>query len=336
MMEFSGEFTVDGTPEELWKYFTDPDILQDCAPGCQSMNLQSPSELTASLAVGVGSVKPSFDVEGVVTECDRPNRLEIQASGEASRNSFEVVAWQELEDNGDGTTTVTWGADAEVSGIIASMGERALGSVADTLVNEFFEKLEGHVNDGTPAESKLQAASSEEVEAAAERSPPAAGGGVVDGALGAVAAVTGEDGPDIGSFLAGVALGVVGGTVLNRLRGRGRQPPAPQQSQPAVGDPQTQAPAAGQRQPQGSGGSSLLVLALTAALGAVGALAWNRSQSADDGSTAETVEPDTTPESTADTVGDVRENGESDQSGTGGHTPDLDSDDPLDRLESRP
>ena len=331
MMEFSGEFTVDGTPEELWKYFTDPDILQDCAPGCQSMTLESPSQLTATLAVGVGSVKPAFDVEGVVTECDRPNRLEIQASGEASRNSFQVVAWQELADNGDGTTTVSWGAEAEISGIIASMGERAIGSVATSLVNEFFEKLEGHVTDGTPAESKLQAASSEEVEAAAERSPPAAGGGVVDGALGAVGAVTGEDGPDIGSFLAGVALGVIGGATLNRLRGGPRQP-APQQSQPAVGDPQTQAPAAGQRQPQGSSVSSLLVLAVTAALGAVGALAWNRSQSAGDGSTAEPVEPDTAP----DSVGNVRENGESTASETGGHTPDLDSDNPLDRLESRP
>jgi hypothetical protein len=78
------------------------------------------------------------------------------------------------------------------------------------------------------------------------------------------------------------------------------------------------------------------VLALTAALGAVGALAWNRSQSADDGSAVETAEPDTAPDSTADSVGDVRENGQSNHSTTEGHTPDLDSDNPLDRLESRP
>jgi carbon monoxide dehydrogenase subunit G len=160
-MEFDGEFTVDGTPEELWKYFTDPDILQECAPGCQELTLRSPSELTATLAVGVGSVKPSFDVDGVVVVCDRPDRLELRAGGEASRNSFEVSAWQELVDNGDGTTTVTWEARAQVSGIIASMGERALGSVANKLVNDFFADLEACVVDGVPAESRLEAADDE-------------------------------------------------------------------------------------------------------------------------------------------------------------------------------
>lgn len=160
-MDFDGEFTVDGTPEELWKYFTDPDILQECAPGCQELTLRSPSELTATLAVGVGSVKPSFDVEGVVAECDRPDRLELRAGGEASRNSFEVSAWQELVDNGDGTTTVTWEARAQVSGIIASMGERALGSVASKLVDNFFTDLEARVVDGVPAESRLEAADDE-------------------------------------------------------------------------------------------------------------------------------------------------------------------------------
>jgi hypothetical protein len=159
MMEFDGEFTVDGTPAELWKYFTDPDILQQCAPGCEEMTLESPAEITATLAVGVGSVKPSFDVDAVVAECDRPERLELRAGGEASRNSFEVTAWQELVDNGDGTTTVQWQAKAEVSGIIASMGERALGSVADKLVNDFFEALESCATEGKPAESRLEAAS---------------------------------------------------------------------------------------------------------------------------------------------------------------------------------
>lgn len=332
MMEFSGDFTVDGTPEELWKYFTDPDILQDCAPGCQSMTLKTPSQLTTTLAVGVGSVKPSFDVEGVVTECNRPDRLEIQASGEASRNSFEVVAWQELESNGDGTTTVTWSANAEVSGIIASMGERALGSVADTLVNEFFETLEGHVSDGTPAESKLRAASSEEVEAAKEASAPEASGGVVGSALGVAATATGEDGPDTGSFLAGVTLGVLGGVVLNRLRGGDGQPPAPPRSHPP--EAEYQAPPPGQRQPQGGTGQSFLVLALTAALGAVGALAWNRTQSSGVESTVASDESEA--ESTAaDSADSTRENNETTQE-TNGVTPDPESDDPLDRLESRP
>jgi carbon monoxide dehydrogenase subunit G len=165
MMQFEGEFTSEGTPEELWPYFTDTDILEDCVPGCKEMTPPSPSEIETTIAVGVGSVKPSFDVTGVVLECDRPRRLEIQASGEASRNSFSANAWTELHENDDGTTTVTWESSAEVSGLIASMGERALGSVADKLVNDYFQNIEEAVEEGLPAESELEAADAERVEA---------------------------------------------------------------------------------------------------------------------------------------------------------------------------
>ncbi len=158
MMEFSGEFTSDHDAEELWSYFTDPDVLRECAPGCESMTLVSPSRLDATLAVGVGSVKPSFDVTATVTEYDRPNRLGLEATGEASRNSFSVTALLELAENGDGTTTASWEAAANVSGLVASMGERALGSVSGKLVNDFFEDLEALVEEGAPAESKLRPA----------------------------------------------------------------------------------------------------------------------------------------------------------------------------------
>lgn len=168
MMEFDGEFTVDAPREEVWQYFNDPDILQDAAPGCKEMVLETSSKIRTTLEVGVGSVKPTFEVDAIVTECDEPGRLAVSASGQASRNSFQVTAWMELVDNGDGTTTVTWESTAEVSGIIASMGERALGSVVDKLVRDFFKDLEDHVNAGTPAEAQLEAAEEEAVEEAEE------------------------------------------------------------------------------------------------------------------------------------------------------------------------
>lgn len=157
MIEFDGSFESDHPREELWKYFTDPDILVQCAPGCDEIVMNSPSDLEAVVAVGVGSVKPTFDVDVVITEAKHPERLVMQAGGDASRNSFEMVAEMTLEDDGDGTSTANWRAETNVSGLIASMGQRALNSVASRLVNNFFTDLEALVDEGVPAESKLQA-----------------------------------------------------------------------------------------------------------------------------------------------------------------------------------
>ncbi|MFC4551107.1 MULTISPECIES: CoxG family protein [Halorussus] len=158
MLEFEGDFESDLPRDELWKYFTDPDVLAECAPGCDTIKMQSPHELTATIAVGVGSVKPTFDVDAVVTAADEPELLEMQADGNASRNAFDLVAEMALVELDAGGTRVDWAARAEVSGMIASLGQRALGSVSNKLVTDFFEDLEEKAREGEPAESKLEAA----------------------------------------------------------------------------------------------------------------------------------------------------------------------------------
>ncbi|WP_202935136.1 CoxG family protein [Halorussus amylolyticus] len=156
MMEFDGEFESDLPRDELWSYFTDPDVLAECAPGTDAIELESPHEVTATISVGVGSVKPTFDVEMVVTRADRPELLEMQADGSASRNAFDAVAEMSLDERDDGGTTAYWAAKTDVSGMIASLGQRALGSVTNKLVNDFFEDLEEKAREGEPAESKLE------------------------------------------------------------------------------------------------------------------------------------------------------------------------------------
>lgn len=341
MMEFDGEFTVDGTPAELWPYFTDPDVLREAAPGCESITLQSPSRFTATLTVGVGSVKPSFDVEGVVVAADEPHRMEVRATGEASRNSFQATAVQELHDNGDGTTTVDWHAEAEVSGIIASMGERALGSVTNSLVDEFFQNLEDQVTAGAPAESKLEAASDEAVEAATAGDDRQARPATPDD--------TGFGSPGT-SLGVGVVIGVVGTVLWNWLRG-GRDG---DDDVDAADGPDSTA------EPAGSSGGTGLTAAILLAFGAIGAILWNRARGDDTGpldvgtaTTGDEVtldDPTDRASATGETTtvdGETAVSGVEDHQQTGeeidettetGDGPDADdgrSDNPLDRLESR-
>lgn len=166
MIAFDGSFESDHSRETLWTYFTDPDVLAQCAPGCDEIVLETPAELSATVSVGVGSVRPTFDVEMEITEARHPERLVMQAGGDANRNSFETTAEMDLQDDGDGTTTVEWRAETNVSGLIASMGQRALDSVASRLVNNFFDDLETLAAEGVPAESTLR--STADVEAAAD------------------------------------------------------------------------------------------------------------------------------------------------------------------------
>lgn len=163
MIEFDGEFEMDRPPEELWDYFTDPDVLTECAPGVTEMTMISPHEIETVLSVKVGSVNPTFDCDVTVTEAEFPSDLEMVATGNATRNAFEATATMDLQDDGEGGTLAKWTARAEVSGLLASLGQRALGGVTERLVNNFFRDLEAMAEEGMEAESELQGAP-EEVE----------------------------------------------------------------------------------------------------------------------------------------------------------------------------
>lgn len=158
MIEFDGEFELDLPPEEMWDYFTDPDVLAECAPGVDEMNVVGPGQIEAIVGVKVGSVNPSFDVDVTVVEAEYPSRLKLKAVGNANRNAFEGVATMDLAETDDGGTLATWSATAEVSGRIASLGQRALGSVTERLVDNFYEDLEEAAREGEPATSELEAA----------------------------------------------------------------------------------------------------------------------------------------------------------------------------------
>jgi carbon monoxide dehydrogenase subunit G len=165
-MEFEGEFESDRPPEELWDYFTDPNHLEDCAPGMEEMELCSESEFEAVITVGVGSVKPTFDCEGVITASDHPDSLVMSIEGSGGRKgAFDGIGSMELVEIDDGTR-LEWSAEANVSGLISSLGQRALGSVTHRLVGQFFDCMEEKISAGVPADATLSA--SDEAEATLE------------------------------------------------------------------------------------------------------------------------------------------------------------------------
>lgn len=159
-MEFTGEFETSRPREELFAYCADPDIIADCAPGLEEMNQISPSEYEAVITVGVGSVKPTFDVEATVVEFEEPRHLSMKAEGSGGRKgAFDATATMTLHETDSGGTLLEWEASANVSGIIASLGQRALGSVTKRLVGEMFDNLEEKVESDVEPNPRMAAAS---------------------------------------------------------------------------------------------------------------------------------------------------------------------------------
>ncbi len=86
MLEFTGENEMEQSKDELWPYFTDTDVLAECAPGCKEMTLKSPRDRG-------GTRRRRRERQTRVRRrrrrhrADRPDALEMTAVGHAHETS---------------------------------------------------------------------------------------------------------------------------------------------------------------------------------------------------------------------------------------------------------
>ncbi len=139
-MNFEGSITIQAPRERVWAFLTNPETVSECAPGVQSLEILTPGEkFRAVAAVGIGSMRVTFNTDVEWTELDPPNRARMKARGSAPGSAVEAEAEMVLEDGAEGSTEMRWSADVAVMGTIASLSSRMMGSVAEKLTGEFFE-----------------------------------------------------------------------------------------------------------------------------------------------------------------------------------------------------
>ena len=64
-MEMQGEERIAASREAVWAALNDPEILKQCIPGCQSLEMTGDNEMSAAVKLKVGPVSATF--KGSVT-----------------------------------------------------------------------------------------------------------------------------------------------------------------------------------------------------------------------------------------------------------------------------
>lgn len=150
-MQMTGEYRIGASPETVWKGLNDPAILQRCIPGCESVEMISPTEFTAKVVLQIGPVKARFAGKGTLSDLNPPHGYKISGEGQGGVAGFgKGGATVTLEP--DGTTTILrYAADAQVGGKIAQIGARLIDATAKKLADEFFGRFAEVVGGPPPA-----------------------------------------------------------------------------------------------------------------------------------------------------------------------------------------
>jgi uncharacterized protein len=138
-MQMNDSQRILASKEAVWAALNDPEILKQCIPGCQSLDMSSPTEMTATVAFKVGPVKATFGGEVTLSDLDPPDSYRISGEGSGGVAGFaKGGATVRLEAEGPDVTVLHYTVDAQISGKLAQLGARLIDSTAKKLARQFF------------------------------------------------------------------------------------------------------------------------------------------------------------------------------------------------------
>ena len=141
-MKISGTATLHAPPPEVWTALNDPAVLARTIPGCEHLGAAGPDSYRLTITAGVASIQGSYTGKVSLTDRQEPtsSRLALNMAGAPGTLDGSVLVV--LVPSGNGSTEVTYAADAVPDGMIAGVGQRLLASTVKKLASDFFASLD--------------------------------------------------------------------------------------------------------------------------------------------------------------------------------------------------
>lgn len=143
-MKVEGTYSLLAPRERVWTLLNDPAVLARITPGVKDLTPSGTDTYRATIEVGVGPVKGTYTGQVSITDRTPPERLTLRIEGGGRPGTIRATGELHLEAQGS-STVVRYIGDAQVTGLVASVGHRLMSGVAKQMAGEFFKALEGEL-----------------------------------------------------------------------------------------------------------------------------------------------------------------------------------------------
>jgi hypothetical protein len=198
-MRIAGNATLHAPVETVYAALRDPRVLVRTIPGCERLEQVGEDAYQMTVTAGVASVRGTYAGDVRLTDQRAPHGFVLRASGSGAPGTVSADVTVELSPGDNGTTELSYDADAVVGGMIGGVGQRLLTGVAKRTAGDFFtavdQVLTGAVEEAVPADGAAPPGSGEAgprlYSAPARRAAPPGGDFAAGVVLGAAAALLG-------------------------------------------------------------------------------------------------------------------------------------------------
>ncbi|MFB6094101.1 MAG: CoxG family protein [Halanaeroarchaeum sp.] len=148
-LEFSDTVEIETGKDDLWATISDPEALTKLVPGAEEVERLSKRKYSVTITLGVSHLTVSMDGEAEFVEMNEPDWIVVNGSAHDTKtgSDFDVLAAMEMEETAPGETALTYQAEIDYTGGVASLGTTLLRPVVNRKVDTYFQNVKDEVED---------------------------------------------------------------------------------------------------------------------------------------------------------------------------------------------
>jgi uncharacterized protein len=147
-------FVVRSSPEQVWRFLTDPEKVARCLPGAAITGRLDERTWQGTMTVKVGPVSSNYKGKVAFEKLDPDSRrAEIVATGQdvRGRGGADLRLTSTLAQRAPGETEVTTTSRVNITGIFAQMGRGMVQDVGDQMFQIFSQRMRAELEKAAPA-----------------------------------------------------------------------------------------------------------------------------------------------------------------------------------------
>jgi len=143
-VKLAGTASLPAPPSEVWSLLTDPSRLSRLLPGCERLEPDGPDRFKAAVKFGIAAISGKYAGSVEFAEKKPPHSLVLKMDGKGLPGFVKGEGRIELTAKGS-DTELAYTGEAQVGGLIASVGQRMLDAAARKIVQQFFESAKAEL-----------------------------------------------------------------------------------------------------------------------------------------------------------------------------------------------
>ncbi|GAB4110859.1 MAG: carbon monoxide dehydrogenase subunit G [Roseiflexaceae bacterium] len=140
-MKITGSYTLDASREEVWAALNDIDVLARVVPGCERLEQHGEHDFEGTVKIGIQAIRGTYSGRIRFEDVQPPHHYKLVANGKSANGVVDGSGTVDLEELPDGKTKLLYGGEAQIGGVLASVGQRLIEGASRQLINQSLKAL---------------------------------------------------------------------------------------------------------------------------------------------------------------------------------------------------